>query len=313
MRKAFHIRLIMSAFISLLVKDSIAQIRCNFFDPYGDFTTTDIKYNFYSKNDNVISTWILNQKTNKIKGELIKNTDSTFYYFQFDSLGKKTADGILLIDSLNYDTAVFSIPDCAKDPDGSKGIMKDTTLKHYYFVKDNFWREKDSLGYFWKGNYKKGCRVGYWDKGIYKKQGWAIEYRFVNIARQKYFNGIVDSSSISEFINFPWLKLQGKWYYLDTARSDPLFLSRQKKSGFFINFISEEKYQWNCTSTRAGNNLKLCVDSWDSYKGTINLYLHEGNKPIIYGVIEITDNHLTLRKGGDILKNTLSLEFQIPD
>lgn len=245
--------------------------------------------------DITISKWFIDPSSNKVVIALFPLPSHSFDYFRFDSLGNTIESGELTDDSLHFDSLEYSKPDWQNDPDGAKGLFKDTLLINYYHVKDGYWKEEDSLGYTWIGNYNKGCREGYWRRGKYLRIDSIISEReFFVYYRIRYEDGKVDSSSFSNFSNFSWQSVKGKWY-LDKMKGDTMVLNMEPKGQRFkFNFISKDKCQYPHTSELLPKEAIRTAD-WDiDTSKTPSITLYDGLLRYKYEVLEYSLNHLIL-------------------
>jgi hypothetical protein len=119
--------------------------------------------------------------------EIIQTTDSTFFYFQYDSTFVNTINNGQLIASKN----IFKIDTLITFPEPTfeEQIKFDTI---YFLIKHGFWEERES-NLLLRGNYKNNQRTGEWflfnfnDDGDFRKRiydnGKMISERQLNIMR----------------------------------------------------------------------------------------------------------------------------------
>ncbi len=143
--------------------------------------------------------WAIKSKSKgSVQEEFIRYNDSSFIYLQYDSSGYKTMEGLLALNRnrVLYDTIL--VPDLAKDPDLSKGIMMQEYLANYPFEKTGYWTEQkgDSVS---QGVYGNGKRQGIWKHGRYR---FVQTFGFVNrdIFVPESLSNYTDTSVIENFI-----------------------------------------------------------------------------------------------------------------
>ncbi len=107
------------------------------------------------------------KSTAKVIEEYYRYDDSNFLYVRYNTTGLKIQVGFLKLSNEVADSFLIQMPDLEKDEDMSKGILKDTIVYQYKYVKYGLWKEVDKTDSTWKGNYVNGLREGEWEKGIY--------------------------------------------------------------------------------------------------------------------------------------------------
>lgn len=135
-----------------------AYLDIYWFDSLVNVTSTD----FYGKTIRFI---IKPKSSNRVQEEFIRYNDTSFIYLQYDSSGKNITKGLLSLNKnrVRYDTIL--VPDLTKDPDLSKGIMKEEYLSYCFFDKTGYWREHKGHDTASQGLYVKGKRQGIWKNG----------------------------------------------------------------------------------------------------------------------------------------------------
>lgn len=106
------------------------------------------------------------RKNDKLIAEYFRHNDTSYLFVKYDSLGNRMQRGLIEFCNEVFDSATVQIPDFILDPNGSKGLFKDTTVYESSYRKNGIWWEKDSIGMIWKGEYKNGLRGGKWQEGI---------------------------------------------------------------------------------------------------------------------------------------------------
>ena len=169
------------------------------------------------------------------------------------------------VDKVNFDSTRLEIPDFTKDPDGSKGIMKDTVFYSYHLRKHDFWQEMDSSGFYWLGEYQYGKKVGTWVKGKFYVRDSTLKKRFFRIFSIDYQNGVPDSTTSYYFDSVTFSKLKGLWVYNLSRRyhsfeKDSVVLPNEE----FLSFIDETTYRYNCLrdNPRHSFDYTACTDEW---------------------------------------------------
>lgn len=109
--------------------------------------------------------YIIRKKQNTV-AEYFRHDDSSFLFVEFDSINRLTQRGPIKIcsDIFNYET--IQIPDVDKDPNLKKGLFKDTVIANISFRKNKRWKETDTSGKVWIGEYVNGKREGIWNSGV---------------------------------------------------------------------------------------------------------------------------------------------------
>ena len=134
-------------------------------------------------------------------------------YMEFDSISNPVAYGTMMIYRKNFKSSAHVLPDWKKDPDGSKGIMRDTIIYRHLLRKQEFWQETDSLGNIWTGEYQYGKRIGSWIKGRYLPVAGISTLKYFRILRLEYKKNIPDSSTLYYYDSITYSKLKGLWVY----------------------------------------------------------------------------------------------------
>jgi len=111
------------------------------------------------------------RKNNKVIAEYFRHDDSSYLFVRYDTLHNRVQRGLIKIcsDTFKIDTVTVQIPVSNTDFGTSKEVFKDSILYDYYlsYRKSGIWKETDSLGMIWKGEYKNGLREGEWKEGFY--------------------------------------------------------------------------------------------------------------------------------------------------
>jgi hypothetical protein len=102
---------------------------------------------------------------NKLFAEYFRHNNTAYLFVKYDSLGNRVQRGLIKFCNEVFDSTTVQIPDFILDPDGNKGVFKDTSLYENSYRKNGIWWEKDSVGMVWRGKYINGIREGVWEKG----------------------------------------------------------------------------------------------------------------------------------------------------
>jgi len=260
--------------------------------------TIDCKFIRDELTQKLISYRVYFPNSKQIDFEMFRFTDSTFFFIKYDTSYKEISKGLLEIDFKTYDSTITSIPNQNMDPDGSKGIFKDTVVKSYHFKKQRFWRESNASSFTNVGEYKNGKRNGTWAEGKYFYNNyWPID-QFIPTKYENYLEGKLDSSSIKLLNEINWPDLKGKWFfnpdYGDTAIHFYARDSINNKRKNFITFLTESTYQFRCDSKNPIYTYQTttCIDDW-WVKGD-RIFLKRGSKVDEFKVISLTRETLVL-------------------
>jgi hypothetical protein len=163
-------------------------------------------------------------------------------------------------DSLPHVEFAAQIPDFAVDPDGSKGITKDTIVEDIpSTIRSGFWIEEELVTRYWKsgrpvkklyqkaGYYKDGERHGDWEFGLpYFPSTGDLEIVIQTIFT-RYYTGFdfYREDSVPAF-HKEALLFSGNWYILKKSTPDKIYLSRNKTfaddQSAYLNFYSTYSY-----------------------------------------------------------------------
>lgn len=167
----------------------------------------------------IIHCVITNKYSGKIAEEFFRYSDSCFAYIRYDSNQNQIEKGLICINPNRQHNDSILVPDLEKDPDLSKGIMKNFILSGNYFDKKGQWQEVESTLITRRGMYKEGKKTGIWKVGYYQKNPIHPNYTFLNEifkveCTEKYVNGEYDSTYQPDysFANI-WDKLKGRWVF----------------------------------------------------------------------------------------------------
>ncbi len=240
-----------------------------------------------------------NSSTNRTSYEFIRKSDSSFMYMEFDSISNPIAYGTMMIDRKNFKSSAHVLPDWKKDPDGSKGIMKDTIIYTHFLRKQEFWQETDSLGNIWTGEYQYGKRTGPWIKGRYLPVAGKSTLKYFRILRLEYKENIPDFISAYYFDSITPSKMKGLWVY-DLSNSstwahvfnkDSVHLANEE----FLNFTTEKIYQYNCLRDKPKHSFDYTVCSGEWWLDHNRLYLKRGSELLKFEITTITDRRFALK------------------
>lgn len=161
---------------------------------------------------------ITKESSNQIVEDFFYYSDSCFAYIQYDSNKKEIAKGLVCINPARkyYDT--INVPDIEKDPDLSKGIMKELVFSYSYFDKMGTWEETESPLIIRRGKYEVGRKIGIWKVGHHEKNpqypyhsSFPKEIFKVECV-ENYQNGNLDVNFQPDFsLPVIWDKLKGNW------------------------------------------------------------------------------------------------------
>jgi hypothetical protein len=251
----------------------------------------DIKCTFYR--DQVIQEKVYAEKGMLLE-EYIKYSESCLLFIRYDTTRVEIQKGLVTTDkSVDSFASVFYTPDLAKDPDGSKGYVKDTASYSYGLAKTGYWTEKDSTGITWRGFYKNGRRNGKWEIGqLHSLGGYDGDAVFTinNIAI--YDDGYLKNEPVTTV----WPNIAGRWYINTNKSSDTIyFFTREDvlQNRHFIDFTSLQLYKYFCPITGELDARKLCNGEWQFNNGLLMLYKQQ--EVVNYRIVSLDEKELVLR------------------
>lgn len=217
------------------------------------------QYPFYKN----IHLSIIENKSARISEEFYYFSDSCFAYVQYDSNQNEIAKGLVCTNHnrISYDT--ISVPEIEKDPDLTKGIMKDYIFTYFYFDKTGGWEEKDSPLVIRRGLYKDGKKSGLWKVGRYVKNIMYPDHSsfpkgiFYVECVEKYQKGLLDVNYQPDFqLNKIWNDLKGNWNMVrDSSLYTVQYMYQKEKAdttnGWSLKFEDTSFLKYN-----PGRNLK---------------------------------------------------------
>jgi len=135
-------------------------------------------------------------------------------------------------------------PDSKRDPNGKRGIMKDTTIYEEIerFKRTGYWMEVDSEGLVWTGIYKNEKRHLDWFKGYFyipAKDSSKTEYEINIRPFESYYykNGIQTKGKPDSL----WPLLKGRWSSKDYFGDDSVIdFIRERWGGIRLSFVSQD-------------------------------------------------------------------------
>jgi hypothetical protein len=217
---------------------------------------------------------IYSKRTHKLEEEFLKMSDTTAVYIRYGEKLNPIEKGMLKsnTDSLLHIEMAEQIPDMTNDPDGSKGLTKDTivadipgTIRYGYWVEEEWITDYGKSGsaskklYMKAGYYKEGERYGDWEFGqpYFQKNGDS------EIVIQTAFVGNYDGLQHRKNDPLPaapreLLGYTGNWYIMKKSSIDSLFLTRNQPTGDQgwnkINFYSTHSYRWEYEDRAPANH-----------------------------------------------------------
>jgi len=186
---------------------------------------------------------IINKSSDRPELELVRESDSSYYFIKYFPSGKSKLQGFLNIKLDLYYTPF--IPDFTKDPDGSKGIGKDTVLSVFESGMLSYGWEYDSTGGITAGFRFDHDKTGVWYSGFLLKSRINEGSYFVRTNAKRYINIIQPPDSAVELNSITWPNIKGTWIANQEFSNDSLLLYHRgswEDSDCSIEFKSEKKY-----------------------------------------------------------------------
>lgn len=243
---------------------------------------------------------VLEYSSGRTLEEFILINQHSFLYVQYDSSGTEKCKGILLIDSARIKTDTFPVPDVERDPDLSKGIMKNIITKDYYLKKEGFWREENREGREERGAYLKDRRTGIWKVGKLTRSEnyphhWPFPWKIFKIDKtNNYIDGVADTTYSTEYtLERIWPLLQGKWNFdLDNSLREQFYYTKIELTTVpaRFNFIDTLKFVVKDERKQSSN-----IRRW-SFKNKI-LTIYSDYNEQDYTIIFISEKELYLAPG----------------
>jgi hypothetical protein len=249
---------------------------------------------------------------NKIIAEVFRYDDSSYFLIKYDSSGKhEIQSGLVKLCNEVFQNYTLQIPNWNADPDGSKGIMKDTIIADYSYRKHGSWKEVDTIGLSWRGSYTKGLREGLWRAGYNNTNphfpidiGDVYDLNFRTIFSCMYLHGkVIDGFQNPVF----WPVLKGSWSMdqIFNKGVEVLELKPSSPERCQYNFVDSSHvivYQFIYDSKRKKSERKQVKTSWRQSEdcieikeqGTLNKYklLKLESKRLILQKLKSASNNL---------------------
>ncbi len=245
---------------------------------------------------------IVRDSLKQLLEEYSRYDDSTFLFVGYDKNQKQNRTGLLKLSNEIERIDTIKKPDNLKDPTGTKGIFKDTSLFTYKYIKQSSWKETDTAGKIWKGYYGNGVREGKWEQGYFYIMPHTSEaisdVMFDNFRPQSvhYFKKGIEVPN--ENLKIFWPKIKGIWQYRYDIDSVTVILRKEK-------FMSPSSFIWEFTSdsTFKGRRHKkdcLAFHCMEFYEGK---WHQQGDKLIFEGdnkiptilLLDLTEYEMTVR------------------
>lgn len=208
---------------------------------------------------------VYSKRTNNMVVEIIRISDSSVAYIRYDTKRNVIEKGIVKSNKEEKPHIDFwiQIPDMANDPDGFKGLTKDTVSESIPpSIKVGYWVEEESVPIYSKsgahtamkymaaGYYENGERFGKWEFGVpyHQMKGDPedlLQTQF--IGKYIFYGGRKDSTLPA--ISREAFNLSGKWYVKAIFSMDSILLCRNSflsgNQGFFLDFYTTHSFIFN--------------------------------------------------------------------
>jgi len=217
--------------------------------------------------------------------------DTSYYFTCYHKFGNQEITGFLEIDRhWLFVGHLYSVPDREKDPDGSKGIMRD----YYNIIEtgliDYLW-EYELGGIVSAGGWDGDGKNGKWFSGFLLKSKLGRKSYFVKTKKQLFKEDELVSNSLIEFNSIKWPDIKGNWVANQEFSNDSVFLFHRipKSSGeYSIEFTSDKRYYLNSPP----ESPKGFHEWWTNGD---RLFLKIGNETHEYKIISFTGPELVIQ------------------
>ncbi|MES2776143.1 MAG: hypothetical protein V4722_18340 [Bacteroidota bacterium] len=236
--------------------------------------------------------------------EVYKRYDDNSYVFTgYDKNQTQSRSGLLKLSNEIQRADTFQMMDYSKDPTGIKGLMKDTVLYTYKYLKQGLWIEPDSLGDVWQGYYENGMRNYRWKKG-YLKQRSGFENSDADLFNNFFLRSIHyfdDGIEIpNDHLKSFWPAIKGIWLRKCCPSDiDSVSLILRKETyihpSFLLEFTTDSTYRGSqkCKNATYSDCTEFYSGKW--FQQGDKLLLEVDNKRATVLLLDLTKYEMTVR------------------